>query len=278
MKDIIIRTISGAVFITLIMGSIAWNIYSSITCFAIVIYLGLHEFYSFFDKTSQVAIDKRGSALIGTAVFLMLSASFLPISLTPLFFISISFFLLFSGMIIELWRKSDQPLLNLSVQFFGYMYLLVPFIAMLILRYTSGMEVLIYMFLLIWTNDTFAYLCGRFLGKTKLFERISPKKTWEGTAGGILFSMIGAILIAGFTDGLYLFWITAAFIISVAAIFGDLLESLFKRSVQVKDSGNLIPGHGGILDRFDAALMAAPFFLCWVFIYDYFCSYFITGL
>jgi phosphatidate cytidylyltransferase len=126
------------------------------------------------------------------------------------------------------------------------------------------------MFLLIWTNDTFAYFSGRAFGKRKLFERISPKKTWEGTIGGILFTLLlGFIIGAYINKGEVLFWMVSALIIAPGAIFGDLLESLFKRSLNIKDSGKILPGHGGVLDRFDAALFTIPFFYCWSIIYLY---------
>ena len=125
---------------------------------------------------------------------------------------------------------------------------------------------------MIWTNDTFAYLSGRFFGKTKLFERISPKKTWEGTIGGILFTIVASIILYQFSDVRYtiVFWIVSAIIIAPGAIFGDLFESLLKRSLGVKDSGKILPGHGGLLDRFDASLFTIPFFYCWMIIYSQF--------
>jgi phosphatidate cytidylyltransferase len=125
-------------------------------------------------------------------------------------------------------------------------------------------------FLLIWTNDSFAYFSGRAFGKHKLFERISPKKTWEGTFGGILFTLLLGFIIGSYINkGEVLFWMISALIIAPGAILGDLLESLFKRSLAVKDSGKILPGHGGVLDRFDAALFTIPFFYCWSIIYLY---------
>ena len=129
------------------------------------------------------------------------------------------------------------------------------------------------MFILIWMNDTFAYLSGRFFGKTKLIERISPNKTWEGTIGGVLFTIAAGVAIGLLFDKeQVLFWVISAAIIAPAAGVGDLLESLFKRNMNVKDSGNILPGHGGILDRFDATLFASPFFIAWTLFYMYFCQ------
>ena len=116
------------------------------------------------------------------------------------------------------------------------------------------------MFLLIWTNDTFAYLSGRVFGKTKLIERISPNKTWEGTIGGIIFTLIVGFCLGLQNGGLNMdFWFISAIIIAPSAIVGDLIESLFKRNLNIKDSGTILPGHGGILDRLDSIIFVIPF-------------------
>jgi phosphatidate cytidylyltransferase len=184
--------------------------------------------------------------------------------LLPLFFIFL---------VSELWRNKPEPIYNISAGLLGLAYILVPFILILFLVTISTRSnlLLIGMFLLIWTNDTFAYLSGRLLGRTKLFERISPKKTWEGTFGGIVFTFLTAFLLGWRNDQQdMLFWIVSACLIVPAAITGDLLESLFKRNLAIKDSGSILPGHGGMLDRFDATLFALPFFFCWVAVYPFF--------
>src|SRR5690606_3819133 len=113
--------------------------------------------------------------------------------------------------------------------------------------------------LILWGNDTGAYLVGKFLGKRRLFERISPKKTWEGLIGGILFALITSLILASVFAVLSSWqWVGMAVLISIFGTFGDLVESMLKRSQQVKDSGTLLPGHGGLLDRFDGLLLAAP--------------------
>ena len=121
-------------------------------------------------------------------------------------------------------------------------------------------SLLVGFFIVIWGNDTFAYLSGMAFGKHKLLERVSPKKTWEGTFGGALFSFIAVIVLSLFFKELNAFeWIGFALTIIIFGTFGDLFESLIKRTLGLKDSGNIMPGHGGILDRFDSILMAAPF-------------------
>lgn len=114
---------------------------------------------------------------------------------------------------------------------------------------------------MIWCNDTFAYICGKLLGKHKLYEKISPKKTIEGFIGGIIFTQIAAFILYKFThtNTPLLFWLLVGFCISVLGTIGDLIESKYKRQADVKDSGNIMPGHGGILDRLDSILFVAPF-------------------
>jgi phosphatidate cytidylyltransferase len=120
-------------------------------------------------------------------------------------------------------------------------------------------------FMILWSNDTFAYLVGITIGKHKLSEKISPKKTWEGLIGGIIFGLLAAYILSIFFKELMLWqWLIASLVINIAGIFGDLSESLLKRHFQVKDSGNILPGHGGILDRFDAVIFSAPALFCYL--------------
>lgn len=273
MNNLVQRSITGTLFAIVVLGSIIWNPYAQAIVFSGFMVLGLLEFYNLFNQHGVVQVSKEIGVFIGLFIFSLLfgfSMQWLPI-------ISILFIfpLFFTLILAELWRKKEHPLVNISVLVFGIIYVVLPFWLTidLNLRETENnfMPLVVGMYLLIWTNDTFAYFTGRFLGKTKLFERISPKKTWEGTVGGILFTLlIGYIMGAFINKGEELFWMISAVIIAPCAIFGDLLESLFKRSLNIKDSGTILPGHGGILDRFDAALFAIPFFYCWAMIYDYF--------
>jgi phosphatidate cytidylyltransferase len=134
---------------------------------------------------------------------------------------------------------------------------------------------LLALFVFIWVNDTGAYLIGSWLGKHRLFERISPKKSWEGFFGGLIFTLAASLLVAHFFPAAfpyagmsaiaaYFHWLVIAAIIVVFGVYGDLLESLLKRNLNIKDSGHFLPGHGGILDRFDAALLAAP--MVWFYV------------
>lgn len=271
MSNLLLRAITGAIFVTIIIGSILYGPYAQLAVFSLVTILGLNEFFSLFKGHPIVHVSREIGLFIGLFIFFILvgiSLEWIPVIslvlITPLFFTLI---------LSELWKKTEHPLINISVLFFGIIYVVLPFYLAvdLNLRNEQFMPSVIGMFILIWTNDTFAYLTGRAFGRTKLFERISPKKTWEGTIGGIIMTLFFGWLIGTFiNEGNELFWMVSAAIIAPCAIYGDLLESLFKRSLNIKDSGTILPGHGGILDRFDAALFAIPFFYSWSMIYSYF--------
>ena len=181
---------------------------------------------------------------------------------------------LFCTFIYELYTKSERPFTNIAYTVFGVVYIVFPFALLLVLPFLlSGFTVyqpnLIFgYFLILWASDTGAYLTGMAFGKRKLFERISPKKSWEGSFGGALLSLVAAYLDSKlFTVFPTSHWFVIAFIIVVMGTLGDLVESLYKRSKNVKDSGTILPGHGGILDRFDSLLLASPFifaYLKWV--------------
>jgi phosphatidate cytidylyltransferase len=271
MNNLVQRTITGTLFAIVVLGSILWDPYAQAIVFSVFMVLGLLEFYNLFNEHSVVEVSKEIGIFIGLFIFsLLVGVSFEWLPIISILFI---FPLFFTLILAELWRQTPHPLINMSVLVFGIIYIVIPFFLTidLNLRNTSYLPSVVGMYLLIWTNDTFAYLTGRLIGKTKLFERISPKKTWEGTIGGVLFTLLVGYIIGAFVNrGDEVFWVISGIIIAPCAIYGDLLESLFKRSLNIKDSGNILPGHGGILDRFDAALFAIPFFYCWAMIYEYF--------
>lgn len=174
--------------------------------------------------------------------------------------------IIFKIIIAELYNDYKSPISNIGMIMLGLIYIVLPFSILNFLFYPElnfGFPtnvLLIGFFIVIWGNDTFAYLSGMAFGKHKLFERISPKKTWEGTIGGAIFGVIVAIVFSVFFKELNVFqWIGYALTIIIFGTFGDLFESLIKRTLGLKDSGTIMPGHGGILDRFDSVLLAAPF-------------------
>jgi CDP-diglyceride synthetase len=166
---------------------------------------------------------------------------------------------------VELYRKRENPFTNIAHGFLGIIYVAVPFTLMVNVIHLDSIEgyrpeFLVGFFMLIWASDTGAYFAGSLFGKRKLFERISPKKSWEGAAGGMALSLVMAAIWAQFIDIIDLRqWLILAGISVVAGIYGDLVESLLKRNTGVKDSGSILPGHGGVLDRFDSIILATPF-------------------
>lgn len=173
--------------------------------------------------------------------------------------------------IIELFKKSENPFLNIGMSVLGFVYITFPFAIMHFIAIKDTYEPwkIMSIFIIIWSNDTFAYFSGRLMGKHKLFERLSPKKTWEGFIGGMLFSLVAAYILYQFL-GIYslTIWLLLSLIISVFGTLGDLVESMLKRSLQIKDSGGSLPGHGGFLDRFDSFIFALPFVYALLYLVD----------
>jgi phosphatidate cytidylyltransferase len=175
-------------------------------------------------------------------------------------------FLLF---VIELFRKQEQPFTNIAYSVLGVVWIVLPFslVNRISFMHADGKFILLAIFIFVWVYDTFAYCIGTVWGRHRLAERISPKKSWEGTAGsalitmGLTFFMPKIFVDFPFTDSQ---WMIFAAIIVVAATMGDLTESLFKRQLLVKDSGNILPGHGGVLDRFDSILFVIPFIIIYL--------------
>ena len=174
-------------------------------------------------------------------------------------------FLTFGSFVIELFLASKSPFQNIAYYLIGFFYICFPFVFLDWMVTTEGggyaPNRVFGLLLLVWTNDTMAYFVGSRLGRHKLFERISPKKTWEGTIGGGLCTILAAWGLSHvITDFSTAEWLALGAVAAVFGTLGDLVESMLKRSMGVKDSGNLLPGHGGLLDRFDAFVFALPFY------------------
>jgi len=174
----------------------------------------------------------------------------------------------------ELFKKTEAPFTNIAYTVFGIILVVLPIVFFYGLAFVNKITGFNFHFplaflIMLWANDTGAYLTGRAFGRTKLFERHSPKKTWEGFVGGVLISAGAALILAHFyTELKWHQWVIIAVLISFFGTTGDLIESMFKRSINVKDSGGILPGHGGLLDRFDGLFLAAPI----VYTYLYFIS------
>lgn len=269
MNNMAQRAITGTFFVIGMIAAFWYSVYTSFLITFLIVLIGSYEFISFYKEDLERQPHLIKTIFTSLSITSLLAAVQLGLIQAPFAFLV--FPILFIYLVSELWTSQGLAMERMALGILSMIYLIIPAYFILDLSIVSSKEspFLIGMFLLIWTNDTFAYLTGRMLGKTKLFERISPKKTWEGTMGGFFFTVLVGFLIGQFYDvhSGVLFWVGAAVIVAPTAIVGDLLESLFKRSRNIKDSGSILPGHGGILDRFDAALFTAPFFYGWWLLY-----------
>jgi len=271
MSNFFQRAITGFFFVSILIAGIFFGKYSFIGLFMIVTFLSLWEFYTITEK-SGLKPQKLIGAIAGTAFFLI-SSLYLQ-RLLPQSYLIYLFPMLFLIMILELFKPSKQPIINTGITLVGIFYLSMPFVLLNYLAYPPvgstlsigyNPNILLGFFFLIWTNDSFAYLTGVKFGKHKLFERVSPKKSWEGSIGGAIFTLIVAYILAYYFHELRLRdWLIIGGLISFFGTLGDLVQSNFKRSLNIKDSGSLLPGHGGILDRFDGVFIAAPFVFAYI--------------
>lgn len=258
------RAVTGFFFLIIMLGCILWSKPAVSVLFLVIVVIGLFEFFVLtkpgFEKLLPLPVIIPGAIFYTGFALTLLFPDFFwfpSIAVISFFFVSMVLFDLFSN-------NTKFP--NTFVSIAGLFYIALPFVILINFTVTPlsayNYELLLGFFLILWSNDTFAYLTGKFFGKTKLWESVSPKKTWEGFAGGLVFSVaIGVILsffftfenILGLSD-----WIVISILISVFGTIGDLTESMLKRQAGVKDSGSFMPGHGGVLDRFDGVLLSAP--------------------
>ena len=277
LKDLAVRSVSGAVMFLLFVGALVWSKWSAGALFAVVMLGGLVEFYRLCRKkgvapmcsvgiATSLAIFglafavfmQWGSPATDTTARLVLGALLYTMLIVPTTFVC------------ELWRKSPTPIANIATTFMGVIYVALPmaallFVPQMLVGKWSAWAMLAFVSI-IWVNDVFAYLVGVTLGKHRLCERISPKKSWEGFFGGLVGAVGVAVLFGHLFGGNLIVWGGLGLVTALAGVAGDLVESLIKREVDVKDSGKIMPGHGGFLDRFDALYLAAPFALFYLIV------------
>lgn len=259
-NDLIIRSLAGIGFVGILVAAIIGGVYTLAFLLFLVSILGQREFYRLQNVSRNNEVPAISFIILGAITYTCLVVDVLFDNMTWLISFPIVGWLLL--LINELYRDKKQPIENLAMGLMGIVYAVLPFYLLLRIGLKDGSYSFVLplsLFLCIWVNDTFAYLTGVSIGKNRLFERISPKKSWEGAIGGLLFSLLLSVLLSNIFPIMTLpKWLAFAFLVVVAGTYGDLLESLMKRSEGVKDSGNLIPGHGGILDRLDSTILAAP--------------------
>ncbi len=261
MKNLMRRSLSGVVFVIIVAAAImlGQKVFAFFMLFLSLI--GLWEYTNLRPATFGNISDKISilinGFILGSILILiqlrLLEFKYLSLAMVIFLFITIK----------TLLRNPDEALKKIAEIILGLAYVVVPFMLMVgfhqIDTPTKLPELLIGFFIILWFNDVFAYLVGSLIGRTKLYEQVSPKKTWEGTIGGTLLSMLSAYFLSTIFLSINLTnWLAIGLLISTFATLGDLTESMFKRQANVKDSGNIMPGHGGVLDRFDGLLLAAP--------------------
>jgi phosphatidate cytidylyltransferase len=263
LKDLQIRMLSGALFVIVLIGAIISGFYTCASLFLLLSVFILREFYALAKQAGyspQALPGMFTGGIIFLLSFLLAIGAIVPKSLYSFLV------LLFLFPVYELFRKSKTPLANIAVTGFGILYVSVPLSVLNFIMFPGNgtvpvydYSILISLFVFLWANDSGAYLFGVSFGRHRLFERISPKKSWEGFFGGLATAVAAAwILSLVFKQYSITFMAVIAVVTVVAATLGDLIESMIKRSVGVKDSGRFMPGHGGLLDRFDSLLLASP--------------------
>lgn len=265
MKNILLRSFTGLVYVGLILAGILINEVSYLCLTALLCVPTLIEFYrlassgSANDSTAVKVTDIVGGLLLIGGTWELVNY-LLPYGLGAfILYLLVRF-------IMTLYSKEKEPLRSLTRSLTGIVYIALP-LALSTIVYSVSRHIVLAMFIFIWLNDTGAFLIGSAIGRHRLFERISPKKSWEGFWGGMVFCIAAAIVMYNFWPAYFSEFrmgtmILFSVVVSVFATWGDLVESLIKRTTHVKDSGNILPGHGGMLDRIDSLLIVIPAVLC----------------
>ena len=270
MKNFIIRTITGAIFVAAIVASFL-RPEAMVLLFSIVTGMTIWEFAGLVNERPGVTINRFICTVAGVYFFYAMtyfcsdlyggvakSVVFIPYLVTVVYLL-----------ISELYAKQEDPINNWAYTMLSQMYIALPFSLLNVLAFTATPNgqisfstlLPLSIFVFLWVNDTGAYCVGSLLGRHKLFPRISPGKSWEGCIGGAVFVLAVAYIISYYIDNGILStlqWLGLGLVVVVFGTWGDLVESLFKRTLGIKDSGNILPGHGGMLDRFDSSLLAIP--------------------
>lgn len=277
-NNFVLRTITGALFVALLVGGIIWNPYSLLILFTIITAMTVWEFTTNVNRNMDLQVNRFITSVAAAYLFvavwtfntnIMGSEVFIP------YLISIIYLL-----VSELYFDRKNSILNWALSLMAQLYIALPLASFNTLCFISTPAGVSYyfwyglsVFIFLWASDTGAYLFGSWLGKHRLFPRISPKKSWEGSVGGGLTAIAASQVIATFipfaetvTPALsHILWAGLAVTVVIFGTWGDLVESLLKRKLGIKDSGNILPGHGGMLDRFDSSLLAIPAAVIYVY-------------
>ncbi len=279
LKNLIIRTISGVVLLAVVLGAAFAGPIGYGALLLLITGVGVWEFYAM--ARAKGVEPQRELGIVGSLGLTLTGTSILCVNYLDYYHedfillgIAIAALAIMFIFVVEVFRNRQTPIHNIATTIMGVVYVGLPMAVMAIIPMLlqgqnwkdpdwNAWYFLFYLFL-VWGNDVFAYLCGITLGKHKLCERLSPKKSWEGFIGGILGAVAMGAVAAWWLDESYIFWGGLAIVVALTSVIGDLVESMFKRDAGVKDSGKIMPGHGGMLDRFDALLVSAPFALVYI--------------
>ena len=275
MNDLLKRSLTGIAYIAVMLGGIIIHPYVFVVVFGTILFLTQAEFYKISEEAGFMPQKKFG-LFLGLLLFILffLSAK----KIIPHFYILLSVPFLFFVFIGELFRRKSNALKNGAITLLGLIYVALPFslLNFIVFAQTAGDSkfypwILVGILFIIWFYDSMAYVTGSLLGKHKIAPKISPAKSWEGLIGGTIFAVIVGIINAVLFQEINMVnWIVIALITVIFGTFGDFFESKIKREIGIKDSGNILPGHGGLLDRFDSLLFAIPIIFVWLSLIDKF--------
>ena len=270
MNNFIVRAITGTLFVAAIVVCFI-NPTAMTLLFALITGLTVWEFTGLVNMREGIDTNRMISTVAGVYFFIAM-VGFCSALTPPTVFIPYLITLIYL-LVAELYAKNPDPISTWAYTMMSQLYIALPFSMLGVLAFRATPEGTVYTYLMplsvfvfLWINDTGAYCCGSLLGRHKLFPRISPGKSWEGSIGGAVFVAAAAVLIWHLTE-LYgvndlqlnvAEWVGLGLVVTVFGTWGDLVESLFKRTLGIKDSGKILPGHGGMLDRFDSSLLALP--------------------
>lgn len=266
------RAITAFFFTIVMLGSMFLDKHVFTAFYLALSIAALFEFYTLI-KTSGIRPHRNVGLAAGAVIFLLTAGYHYMQYEVKILLLIVP--LIFSVFIIELYKKEKIPFANIAYTFVGFIFVTTPFCFFYSLGFLEGGSVYSHhlplaFLLMLWSNDTGAYLFGVRFGKTRLFERHSPKKSWEGFFGGVFVCLLVSYFISlFFTEINFITWAGMAILVSCFGTLGDLVESMLKRSLNAKDSGNILPGHGGFLDRFDGLLLAAPVVYAYLYLILY---------
>ena len=273
MSNLVKRVLTSIVLVLMISTAVLLSSYTFLALLLVVNCIGLYEFYRLFSAHSVSPAWVQGIIL---SLSLLLSSFFVIAGKIPAQYLLVNIPLYFLIFVSELYSRAEQPFQNIAITLLGVMFVTlalcffaaVGFISKEHSQYHPHM--IMGCFLILWASDSGAYLFGKRFGKHKLFERISPNKTWEGSIAGAVCALLVSYIVSLFAvEADVIGWLFISIIITIAGTYGDLVKSLMKRSLGVKDAGNILPGHGGILDRFDSLLGSAAFVYLFLVLYQH---------